>query len=118
MRTTLTCGPENKRTSFEYELLTAPTVRWVNPAGSVVVVNGHFIDCIRDEFRGKTISGGFSADNPPPDGLGAWVREHSKTLNGQALTPKHASRIAAIMCDLGWVECCVQDRAVVLRFLA
>jgi hypothetical protein len=118
MRTTLTCGPEDKRVSFEYELLAAPTVRWVNQSGSVVVICGHFLDRIRSEFPGRTIPGGFSEDNPPPDGLGAWVRDNSTTLNdGQALTPRHASRIAAIMRDLGWVECCVLNRAVVIRFL-
>lgn len=118
MITTFTCGPENKRTSFEYELLTAPTVRWVNQGGSVVVVNGHFIDCIRNQFRGQIIDGGFSATAPTPGGLGEWVGTNSQALNGQALTPPHASRIAAIMRDLGWVECFVLDNAVGLRFLA
>jgi hypothetical protein len=118
MRTTFTCGPENRRTSFEYEFLAAPTVRWVNDSGGEVVVGGSFLDRIRQEFRGTTIDGGFSEDNPPPDGLGAWVRDNSRTLNGQALTPRHASRIAAIMRDLGWVESCVQGQAVVLRFFA
>lgn len=118
MKTTFTCGPENRRTSFEYELLTAPTVRWVNDSGGDVVVTGPFLDRIRGEFGGRIIPGGFSADNPPPDGLGAWVRDHSRDFNGQVLTPPHASRIAAIMRDLGWVESSVQDQTVVLRFLA
>lgn len=118
MITTFTCGPENRRTSFEYELLTTPTVRWVNQGGSVVVVNGHFIDCIRNQFRGQTIDGGFSATAPTPGGLGEWVGNNSRVLNGQALTPQHASRIAAIMRDLGWVESCVEGNAVRLRFLA
>lgn len=116
MKTTFTCGAENRRISFEYELLAAPTVRWSHEVGSDVIINGHFLDAIRNEFKGKTILGGFSEDNPTPNGLGIWVRDHSQALNGCALTPRHASRIAAIMRDLGWLESATQDNAVVIHF--
>jgi hypothetical protein len=116
MKTTFTCGVENRRVSFEYELLAAPTVRWTYEAGEEVTIKGSFLDAIRNEFKGKTLLGGFSEDSPTPNGLGIWVRDNANNMNGCALTPRHASRIAAIMRDLGWLESANQDNAVVIRF--
>jgi hypothetical protein len=116
MKTTFTCGAENRRVSFDYELLAAPTVRWTYEAGEEVTINGSFLDAIRNEFKGKTILGGFSEDKPTPNGFGIWVCDNSKTMNGCALTPRHASRIAAIMQNLGWLESATQDNVVVIHF--
>lgn len=57
-------------------------------------------------------------NNPPADGFGAWVQTNSRTLNdGQVLTPRHASFIAAILRDAGWLNCQLDGLSVMLNFI-
>jgi hypothetical protein len=52
---------------------------------------GHF-HAVRAHFQGQTVKGGFSMDNPPDGGVGAFVAQL-----GSGLTPRHASFICAIL---------------------
>ena len=80
-----------------------------------VSVDGRFFNRILATFRGKTLLGGFSKTNPIPGGFGEWIRDNSK-FNSQALTPQHASRIAAILVAERYADADLERNAVILKF--
>lgn len=69
---------------------------------------------IRTEFCGKTVIGGFSMTNPPPQGLGYWI-QHNSGKYGYKLTPRHGSFIAAILVAEGYCTARI-NRGVSLEF--
>ena len=58
----------------------------------------------------------FHEDDPPRGGFGEWVQNESKKLAGRALTPRHGSFIAAILCSEGDVKRDLVGMAVWLEF--
>jgi len=82
-----------------------------------VSVDRDFLRRILTTFRGRKILGGFSETNPTPDGFGEWVRDNSNH-NSQPLTPRHASRIAAILVAEGYAESDRDGNAVIIKFSA
>lgn len=117
MNKTYTCGAPTHATEFEYDGTVENGITIYFKKTSSVPITANFLRAIRKNFAGQEIPGGFSMDNPPPDGLGIWVRDNSANLNGRQLTPRHASFIAAILRDVGWVTCCLKGNAVYLKFL-
>jgi len=117
MPTIFTCGNPGKRTEFTYEgdIYTGVILKFTS---GDKIVSAEFLRAASDEFRGKEIRGGFSMDNPPPDGFGAWVQDKSKKLNKTSLTPRHGSFIAAILQEAGLLSCRLEGNAVILTFFA
>jgi hypothetical protein len=110
-----TCGGPRKATEFSYEgsmqtgfVIIFDTVN--------VSLRTEFLQAIISEFRGRTIRGGFKMDDPPPDGFGHWVQDNSELLNGQSLTPRHASFVASILRHEGYLNCRLDGNAVILDF--
>jgi len=68
-----------------------------------------------ENFKGKTIRGGFSMTSPTPDGFGEWIQENSQRY-GRKLTPRHGSFIAAILVNEGYIRSSLDRTAVVLHF--
>lgn len=115
-RTTITCGIPVRATHFSYNgsLETGIELYFKTTSAKVGV---SFLQKIITEFRGKTVPGGFSMTDPKRGGLGIWVRDHSRDLNnGNALTPRHASFIAAVLRDAGKLTCTTEGNAVILMF--
>lgn len=81
-----------------------------------VRVSGALFSAALDHFGGRTVVGGYSMTDPPPDGFGAWVAVHSKALSGRALSPRHASFIAAILVNETHVRHSLRGNAVWLHF--
>lgn len=117
MPTILTCGSPGKRTEFTYDgdVHTGVVLKF---ASGDKPVSAELLRAAVNEFRGKEIRGGFSMDNPPPDGFGAWVQNRSKTLNKTSLTPRHGSFIAAILQEVGHLRSSLNGNAVILKFSA
>ncbi len=115
MPRTRTCGSPAKATKFDYTGTVAVGITLQFDSGDVPV-NSQFLNAIRARFAGQRIAGGFKMDDPPPNGFGAWVRDNSAALNGRQLTPRHASFIAAVLRDAGWLECQLEGNAVYLQF--
>lgn len=115
MPTIFTCGSPGKRTEFTYDgnIHTGVVLKF---ASGDKPVSAELLRAAVNEFRGKEIRGGFSMDNPPPDGFGAWVQNRSKTLNKTSLTPRHGSFIAAILQEVGLLRCSLNGNAVILKF--
>lgn len=82
-----------------------------------VSVGCDFLRRILATFRGRKILGGFSETDPTPDGFGEWVRDNSNH-NSEPLTPRHASRIAAILVAERYAESDRDGNAVILKFSA
>lgn len=116
MPTTTTCGSPDRSTEFSYDGTVATGVTLHFDAAADVPVTSEFLAAIRAEFRGRDIAGGFSMDSPSRGGLGEWVQDNSERLNGRALTPRHASFIAAVLRDAGWVNARLEGNAIFLRF--
>ena len=112
MPTTTTCG---RAVPFNYSGSIEEGVT-INHTSGDVPVRAEFFNSIIDQFRGQTVRGGFKMDDPPSNGLGWWVQEHSAAQNGRRLTPRHGSFIAAILRDAGVLECSMDGRSVVLKF--
>jgi hypothetical protein len=115
MPTIRTCGGPQRATEFSYEgTVQAGIVIMFDTVN--VTLRTEFLQAIITEFRGRTIRGGFKMDDPPPDGFGRWVQDNSNLLNGQSLTPRHASFIAAILRHEGYLNCRLDGNAVILDF--
>ena len=111
----ITCGGHQRATEFSYEGSMQGGFVIMFDSGNIPLA-AEFLQAIITEFRGKTIRGGFKMDNPPADGFGKWVQDHSVLLNGRHLTPKHASHIAAILRHEGYLNCRLDGNAVLLDF--
>ena len=114
MPTIWTLGPDSKKTQFTYTGSVHEGVR-IHFSGKPRI-SAAFFQVILDQFKGKTVRGGFSATEPTPGGLGEWVRDNSGALNGRKLTPRHASFIAAILVHEGFATSSLDGNAVVLHF--
>lgn len=114
MPTIWTLGSTNTRKQFSYigNVNAGVTLEF---AGTPQITPG-FFEAILHEFTGRTIPGGFSMTKPTPGGLGQWVQEHSRELNGSVLTPRHASHIAAILVHEGLITSSLDGNAVHLHF--
>lgn len=71
-------------------------------------VSSELIKKAINEFKGKTIQGGFNVSNP--SGFGAWVEENSK------MTSRHASHIAAVLVHEEVIECEIRGNKINLKF--
>lgn len=117
MPTIFTCGGPAKRTQFTYEgnFDNGVTIRFAS--GDTKICND-FMKAAVDHFRGREVMGGFSMTNPSPGGFGQWVEKHSRALNTTPLTPRHGSFIAAILQEMGYLQCRLDGNAVILKFRA
>lgn len=110
-----TCGGPQRATEFSYEgSIQTGFVIFFDTAN--ISLAAEFLQAIITEFRGRSIRGGFKMDDPPPDGFGKWVQDTSERLNGQSLTPRHASFIAAILRHEGYLNCRLDGNSVILDF--
>ena len=73
-------------------------------------VSGEFVQKIQNEFRNKTIPGGFSMTEPIPGGFGEWLQ------NNSSFTPRHGSHIAAVLKQLGIIKSSYGKRPIMLQF--
>jgi hypothetical protein len=103
-----------KHTPFDYEGSVERGVTLRFSSGDIPISAKLFRAILR-HLHGD-VPGGFSFDNPAPGGLGEWVRDHSREFNPRALTPKHASHIAAILVHEGKIRYKLDGAAVVLHF--
>lgn len=113
MRTTKTLGPNPVTFSYEGSVTAGVVIHY--PSGNVFVT-GEFFGRILRVFRGgKRVPGGFSVTNPTPSGLGEWIRGNCEH-NSRILSPKHGSRIAAILVAEGYATSQLEGGAVWLTF--
>ena len=110
-----TCGGPNKRTEFEYTGSVADGIELIFESGNAEV-NAKFIEALIETFRGRTVPGGFSMTNPTPRGVGAWVANNSRDINGRALTPRHASFICGILVHENLASSSLRGNAVMMEF--
>jgi hypothetical protein len=89
-----TLGGPGRAVTFHYDrsVEQGVTIEYVY---ANLTVDQAFFRRILDTFRGKRLAGGFSMDNPTPNGFGEWVSDKSN-YNTENFTPRHASGIAAI----------------------
>ena len=97
-----------KHIPFDYDGSVERGVTLRFPAGDTRVSAALFRALLR-HFHGE-VEGGFNFIAPPPGGLGEWVQDNS------ALTPKHASHIAAILAHEGYIGYYMRGKAVWLQF--
>jgi hypothetical protein len=111
----ITSGGPQRATEFSYEGSMQGGFVIKFDSGNIPLT-AEFLQAIITEFRGKTIRGGFKMDNPPAEGFGKWIQNNSKQLNGQSLTARHASFIAAILRHEGYLNSRLDGNAVILDF--
>ncbi len=116
MNKTMTLGSPGKAVTFVYSgnVLDGVVIKYKY---ADVYVNRDFLNHILATFKGKRVLGGFSETEPTPGGFGEWVRDNSE-FNSQPLTPKHASRIAAIFVAEGYAESYRDRNTVIIKFKA
>ena len=117
MPTIFTCGGPAKRTRFTYEgnLENGVIIRF---ASGDIRVTQRLLKAAINFFRGKEVKGVFSMTNPTAGGFGQWVETNSNSLNSTSLTPRHGSFIAAILREMGYLQCRLDGNAVILEFKA
>jgi hypothetical protein len=111
-----TLGSPGKAVTFRYS---------GNVLGGIVIeydyanvsVGRDFLRRLLTNFRGRRILGGFCETNPTPNGFGEWVRDNS-SHNSRPLTPRHASRITAILVAEGYAESDRDGNTVIMKFSA
>jgi hypothetical protein len=110
-----TLGVPGKAITFDYSGSVPEGVTIKYKYANVSVDQG-FFQRILTTFRGKEVPGGFSENNPTPNGFGEWIRDNTHH-NKQPLTPKHASRIAAILvAEKKYATSCRKGNAVLIKF--
>lgn len=73
-------------------------------------VDANLFTNIIANFNGRTVAGGFTVDDPANNGFGEWIENNSD------FSPKHASRIAAILVNEGIATHYLNGKAVYLIF--
>jgi len=109
-----TLGATDRATEFAYEGSVKEGVT-LDLAGRPQI-QARFFDAILTHFAGREVPGGFSTTNPHRLGLGAWVEDSSRSLNGTKLTPRHASYIAAILVHEGYITSHLDGKVISLVF--
>jgi len=117
MPTIFTCGGPSKRTEFSYDgdFERGVTIKF---ASGNTEISHTFLKAATDHFRGKEVRGGFSMTNPIPGGFGEWVMNKSKSLDTTPLSPRHGSFLAAVLREMGYLDCYLDGNAVILKFRA
>lgn len=116
MPTIFTLGTPSRRAEFTYDGSVVLGVS-VHYNSSQVFISAEFFQMILNQFRGSIVPGGFSMDNPIPGGLGEWILQNSSLLNPMPLTPRHASHIAGILWNEGYLQnTWIVGKKVMLRF--
>ena len=70
-----------------------------------------FIQKIENQFRNKTVAGGFSMTDPIKGGFGEWIQ------NNSSFTPRHGSHIAAVLKEIGVIKKAFKKgRKIMLQF--
>lgn len=105
-----TCGSASKRKEFSYEGSVDKGVVLKFETGDFAI-SAQIISIVLEQFRGKTVRGGFSMTDPTPGGVGEFLQQQ-----GNGLTPRHASFLCAILQHEGLVECSLDGNAVVVSF--
>ena len=114
MPTICTLGHPSIRTEFTY---TGSVVGGVTLAYTgQPFVSKYFFGMIIKTFQDQTVPGGFNMANPPAGGFGEWVQNNSTQYNTEKLSPRHASHIAAILENEGYLTSILVGKAVILSF--
>jgi hypothetical protein len=111
-----TLGGPNRAIAFEY----AGSVRYgvtIKYNYGNVPIDQKFFQRILTAFRGRRAPGWFSENNPTPNGFGEWIRDNSDQ-NSHTLTPRYASRIAAIPVAEQYATSDMEGNAVFIKFSA
>lgn len=114
IKKTWTLGPPSRRTQFLYAGSIATQVTLIQ--AGMPTIDSAFFQAALETFRGRIVKGGFNVAFPTKGGFGEWVQSESKRLTGKALTPRHGSFIAAILCSEGNVRSYLKGMAVWLEF--
>jgi len=117
MPTIFTCGGPTRRTQFTYKGDFENGVIIQFASGETIITHG-LLKAIIDYFRGREVRDGFSMTNPTPGGFGQWLETNSKALNATPLTPRHGSFIAAMLREMGYLQCRLDGNAVFLQFMS
>ena len=116
MPTATTLGSAGKAVTFNYNGNVQNGVIIQYDYANVTVAQA-FLSRILTTFGKRTILGGFSETKPTPNGFGEWVRDNSKQYNNsRQLTPRHASRIAAIFVAEGYATSARDGNTVIIKF--
>lgn len=79
-------------------------------------IPGEVVSSMIEQYKGKSIIGGFDMKNPPSEGLGYFVRDYGKKQLDKFISPRYASHISAILRDEGLVEITKESRRIVVNF--
>lgn len=83
---------------------------------TTIKIPAQLIRSVLNNFKSKTIIGGFSMTEPPKDGLGYYIREYAKSELNRSLSPRYASHLSAILRDEGLLKISKDGRNTVLIF--
>ena len=112
MPTIETCGPENVKTRFTYRGSSQEGITIEFETGDFTI-GAAIIQNVLNHFQGQRVRGGLSMTDPTPGGVGEYLAGL-----GNALTPRHASFLCAVLRHEGLVNCELDGNAVVVAFNA
>lgn len=111
-KTLQTLGKGQKSKEFEYSGSTRDGVVLLFKDSEPKKISGElFQQALRDN-AGKELPGGFNMKDVQPGGFGEWVY----LASNRDLTPRHASFVAAILCNEAGVSYRHEGHAVFLKF--
>lgn len=103
-----TCGRAPTNFSYRGNCNIGVTIEF--PSGELEI-SSDIIQQLTNHFQGKSVSGGFSMTEPTPGGVGQYLQSL-----GNALTPRHASFLCAILQHEGLATCTLRGNAVIVSF--
>jgi len=79
-------------------------------------IPSELITSMIEQYKGKSVIGGFNMKNPPSEGLGHFVRDYGQRQLDKFISPRYASHISAILRDEGIVDITKDGRRIVVNF--
>lgn len=107
-----TLGKGQKSTEFEYTGSIRDGVFLLFRKSEPAKIDSLLFEQAMRDHAGKTLTGGFDKKNVQPGGFGEWLY----LASNRALTPQHASFMAAILCSEAGVKHHHNGNAVMLTF--
>lgn len=107
-----TLGKGQKSTEFEYTGSVRDGVFLLFRKAKPAKIDARLFEQAMRDHSGKTLAGGFDKKDIQSGGLGEWLY----LASNRALTPQHASFMAAILCSEAGVQHHHEGNAVMLTF--
>ena len=112
MKETTTAGEQK---TFSYEGTIQEGVTLIFDTGKIELPSQLFT-AVLEEFKGRSVIGGFNMMDPPNDGIGFFITNYAENTLQRSISARCASHVIAILRDEGLVELSKEGKSIIVAF--